>query len=129
MPSSVSSGYLCSISTISENSKLQFSPHIKCHKLWCQTRVLLLSVPLEGKISASKLICSFSSHAAAFGFWASLPPDNITLNPANKKTDQNLSDFQTGTDAAAHATLDIEQVISHTRAALVDTNFFPQGCD
>ena len=63
----------------------------------------------------------FSSHPAAFGFWASTPPDNITLNAANRKADQSISDFQTCVDAAAHATLDMEQLISHLQVALVDT--------
>ena len=31
------------------------------------------------------------------------------------------SEFQTGIGAAAHATLDMEQLISHLRVALVDT--------
>ena len=54
------------------------------------------------------------------GFWASLPPYNITLNPANKKNDQSLSDFQTGIGVATHATLDAEYLISHIKTALVD---------
>ena len=45
----------------------------------------------------------------------------MTLNPANRKTDQSLSNSRTGTDAAAHATLDTEQLISLTRTALVGT--------
>ena len=56
-------------------------------------------------MSASKLIYHFSSHTATFGFWASLPPDNITSNPAKKRTDQSLSDFQMGIVAAAPITL------------------------
>ena len=76
---------------------------------------------LATKISASKLIHYFSSHPAAFGFWASTPPDNISLNSANRKADQSLWDFQTGVGAAAHATLDTEQLISHLQVALVDT--------
>ena len=71
-------------------------------------------------MSASKLIHYFSSHSAAFGFWASTPPDNISLNSPNRKADQSLSDFQTGHGAAAHAALDIEQLISHLQVALVD---------
>ena len=63
----------------------------------------------------------FSIYQAAFGFLASSPPDNITLNPANKRTDQSLSNFQTGIDAAAHATLNSEQLIYHTTTALIDT--------
>ena len=38
----------------------------------------------------------FCSHPVAFGLWFSSPPDNITLNPANRKADQSLSEFQTG---------------------------------
>ena len=73
------------------------------------------------KMSASKLIHYFSSHPAAFGFQASLPSDSITLNPASKSTGQSLSYFQPGIGAAAHATLDKEQLISHTRSTLLDT--------
>ena len=36
---------------------------------------LLLPVPQVGKMSVSKLIYYFSSHAATFGFQASSPPD------------------------------------------------------
>ena len=76
---------------------------------------------LATKMSASKLIRYFSSHPAAFGFRASTPPNNISLNSANRKVDQSLSDFQTGLGATAHATLDTEQLISHLQVALVDT--------
>ena len=69
----------------------------------------------------SKLIHYFSSHPAAFGFFTYTLLDNITLNSANRKADQFLSDFQTGDGATAHATLDMEQLISHLRVALVDT--------
>ena len=37
------------------------------------------------------------------------------------KTDKRLSDFQNGTSAASDATLDTEQLISHTIASLVGT--------
>ena len=74
-----------------------------------------------GIISAFKLLCHLSSHPAAFGFQVSLPPDIITLNPANKRMNWSLSDFQTGIGAAVHATLDIEYLMSHTRTILVDT--------
>ena len=47
-----------------------------------------------------------------------LPPYNITLNSANRKANQSLSDFQTGVGAAAHATLDTEQLTSCLRVAL-----------
>ena len=40
-----------------------------------------------------------------------------------------LSDFQTGIGTAAYATLDMEQLISHTRTALVDTTTSLQGSD
>ena len=69
----------------------------------------------------TKLIQYCSSHPSAFGFQFSCPPDNITLNPVNRKTDQRLCDFQTGMGAAAHAILDTEQHISHIRTPLVDT--------
>ena len=118
--SSVSSGFLCLVSTLSDNSKLRLAPSIHTHKLWCQARALLAPVSLATKMSTSKLIHYFSSHPAAFGFWASTPPDNIRLNSANRKVDQSLSDFQTGLGAAAHATLDTEQLISHLQVALVD---------
>ena len=116
-----SSGFLCSVSTLSDNSKLQLAPSIHICNLWYQARALLAPVSLATKISASKLIHYFSSHPAAFGFWASTPPDNTTLNSANRKADQSLSDFQTGVGATAHATLDMEQLISPLQVALVDT--------
>ena len=52
---------------------------------------------------------------------SSTPPDNITLTSANRKADQSLFNMQTGIGAAAHATLDTEQLNSHFRVALVDT--------
>ena len=91
--SSVSSGFLHSVGTLSDNSKLQLAPSIHTHKLWCQARALLAPVSLATKMSASKLIHYFSIHPAAFGFWASTPPDNISLNSANRKVDQSLSDW------------------------------------
>ena len=106
---------------ISDNSKPQLAPSIHTCKLWCQARALLTPVSLATKMSASKLIHYFSSHPAAFGSRASTPPDNISLNSANRKVDQSLSDFQTGLDATAYATLDIEQLISRLQVALVDT--------
>ena len=60
---------------------------------------------LAAKMSASKLICYFSSQPAALGFWSLTLPDDITLTSANRKADQSLSDLQTGVGAAAHATL------------------------
>ena len=44
------------------------------------------------------------------------------------KNDQS-SDFQTSIGATVHATLDTEQLISDTRAALVDTVASLQGSD
>ena len=66
--SSVSSGFLCSVSTVSDTSKPQLAPSICTHKLWCQARALLAPVSLATKMSTSKLIHYFSSHPAAFGF-------------------------------------------------------------
>ena len=121
VPSSVSSGFLHLVSTLCYNSKLQLAPSIRSHKLWCQARALLAPVLLATKMSASKLIHYFSSHPAAFGFQSLTPLDNITLTFANRKADQSLSDLQTGIVAAAHATLDTEQLISCLRSALLDT--------
>ena len=80
-------------------------------------------------MSASKLIHYFPSHLAAYGFWASSPPDNIILNLAKKKTDQSLSDFQTDIGSSAHITVGTEWLISHTRTALTDTVASLQGSD
>ena len=88
--SSVSSGFLHLVSTLSDNSKLQLAPSIRSHKLWCQARALLAPVSLATKMSASKLIHYFTSHPAAFRFWSSTPPDNIILTSANRKADQSL---------------------------------------
>ena len=115
-------GVLHSFNTILDNSRLQLAPSIKSCNLWCQTRTLLLPVAQAGKMSATMLISHFSSHSAAFGFWSSLPYDNITLNPASKRTGQSLSDFQTGIGTSAYATLETQHLISDTRAALVDTS-------
>ena len=76
---------------------------------------------LATRMSASKLIHYFSSHPEVIRFWSSTPPDNITLTSANRKAYRSLSDLQTGVGAAAHATLDTEQLISHLRVALIDT--------
>ena len=103
--------------TLSANSKPQLAPSIRSHKLWCQARDLLAPVPLATKMLAYKFIHYFSSHSAAFRFQSSNPPDNITLSSANRKADQSLSDLQMGVGAAAHATLDTEQLT----VALVDT--------
>ena len=54
--SSVSSGFLHSVSTLSDNSKLQLAPSICTHKLWCQARALVAPMSLATKMSASKLI-------------------------------------------------------------------------
>ena len=120
--SSVSSGFLHSVSTISNTCKPQLALRIRSHQLGARLgQALLASVSGATKMSASKLIHYFSSHPAAFGIWSSTPPDNITLTPANRKADQSLSEFQTGVGAAAHATLSMDQVICHLRVALVDT--------
>ena len=119
--SSVSSGFLHLVSTLSDNSMPQLAPSIQTHKLWCQAKALHALVSLDTKMSASKLTHYFSSHPAAFGFQASTPPDNTSLNSGSRGADQSLSEFQTGVGATAHATLDTEQLISHLWVALVDT--------
>ena len=102
---------------------MQLTPSIRPHKLWCQARALLapVSVPLANKMSASKLICYFSSHSTAFGFQSSTQLDNIALTPTNRKADQRLAEFQAGIVTAAHATLNTEQQFSCLRFALVYT--------
>ena len=119
--SSVSSGFLHSVSTLSHNSKPQLAPSIRSCILWCQARALLVPVPLATKMSASKLIHYFSNHPAAFEFQSSTPSYNITLNPTSWKANQSLSEFQTVIRAAAHATLNPEQLISDLIVDLVDT--------
>ena len=51
------------------------------------------------------------------------------MNPANKKMHLILSNFKTGIDAAAHATLDTKYTISCIRTALVDIIASPQESD
>ena len=50
-----------------------------------------------------------------------MPPDNISVIPANKQNDESLSDFLTGTGTTAHSTLDTDHLTSHSKAVLVDT--------
>ena len=45
IPSSVFSGFLHSVCTISDTSRLQLAPSIRSHMLWCQARGLLLPFP------------------------------------------------------------------------------------
>ena len=88
--SSVSSGFLHSVSTIANNSEPWLATSIRSHKLWCQAGALLASVPLATKMSASKLICYSFNHPATFRFQSSTPPDNITLISANRKADESI---------------------------------------
>ena len=66
-----SSGFLCSVISVSDTSRLQLAPSIKSDKLSCHARALLLPVLQAGIMSASNLIY-LSGHPAAFGLWASL---------------------------------------------------------
>ena len=92
MPSSVPWGFSPQLAPflIILDCSLLLPPGIRSHKLSCLVRALLLPVPQAGKMLASKLIHHFCSHGAAIRFQASLSPDNITLNPAKKKTDQSF---------------------------------------
>ena len=92
--SSMSSGFLHLVGTISDASKLQLAPSSRSHKLWCQARALLAPVPLATKMPASKLIHYFPSHPAAFGFMSSTPPDNITLTPATGRLVRVYQNFR-----------------------------------
>ena len=87
--SSVSSGFLHLVSTVSDTSKPKLALSIRSNKLWCQARVLLSLVSLATKMLAFKFIHYFSNHPTTFGFWSSTPPDNITLNPSSGKADQS----------------------------------------
>ena len=58
--SSVSSGFLCSVSTLSDNSMPQLVPIICTHKLWCQTRALLDTEQLISHLEVA-LVDTFSS--------------------------------------------------------------------
>ena len=127
MSSSDSSGFIFLDSTISDKSRPQL-PSMKSHKLWCKTRALLLPVVQAGKMAASYFDSLLFLPSSCIGFWVYLPPYNITLSPANKRTDQS-SAFHTSIDATAHAVLDTEQLISHTRSPLVDTFASLQGSD
>ena len=109
MTYSVSSGFLHSVTTITNIAKL-----------WCQARVLLLAVQLVGKMSTSKLICYFFQSSSSMWFLGFFTTDNATLNPAKNKM-ISLPDFQSDIGAVVHATLDMKQLISHTRMVPLDT--------
>ena len=126
IPSSVSLGFLHSVLFL---ILLDCSLLLASNFINYGTRVELCFYLSCGQENVSFLVDLFSSYPAAFGFLASLPVDNMTLNPANKRTDQSLYDFQTGIGVVAHATLDTEQLISHSRTALVDTITSLQGFD
>ena len=106
--SSVSSNFLHLVNTVSDTTRLQLVPSIKSLKVWFQVTALPLPFLQEGKMSGSKFIHYFSGYPAVFAFCASLPPDDISQNPTNKRIDHSLSEFQTGIGAAVYATLDTE---------------------
>ena len=99
MPSSVSSRFLHTVPflTILDCSLLLASNLIN---YGASLEPYFLPVPQSDKTSASKLIHFLFSLPAAFGLQAFLPPENITLNPVNKKSDWSYADFQTGIGAA-----------------------------
>ena len=75
-------------------------------------------------MSSSELIHYISGHPAAFGFEASLPHDKSTLDPASKMTDPESCRLSL---VCQLLPLKIEQLISHTRTALVDSIDSLQG--
>ena len=111
--SSVSSGLLCSVSTTSDNSKLQLTSSIKSHDgaqlgqyfclyHWLARCQLLNSFP------------TFSSDPVTFAFWDSLPPNNITLNPINKKTDQSFRSLDLHwCSCSCHSTYKVVYIFKH----------------
>ena len=57
--------------------------------------LLNCSLPLAlGLINCAR-VDYISIHPAAFGFWSSTPPDDITLTPNIRKADWSLAEFQT----------------------------------
>ena len=46
----VSSGFLCSVSAVSDTSELHLACSISSHKLWCQAKAVLSPMPLATKI-------------------------------------------------------------------------------
>ena len=103
---------------------MKVTPSIKSHQLCFQARALLCLCNWQVKCQSPSFF--ISSHSAAHGFWALAPP--IVFIPANK-TDQSLSDFQIGIIATAHATLEIEELVSQMRSAIMDTITSLQGDD
>ena len=83
-----------------------------------------LACTTGGQNFGLKIDSLFSIYPVPFGFWASLPPENITLKPANK-TNQILSDFQTSIDTAVHVTLGAEQLIPKKELHLLRYNCLP----
>ena len=112
-----SSGFLHFISTISDNSGQQYVPCIKSHILSCQARALLLPVLLAGTMLMYKLINYFpviQQHLVSRLLYHLIT--SLRILPISRLI--SLCDFQTC--IAAYVTLDTEQLISHTKAALVD---------
>ena len=90
----VPSGFLCSVSTISDTSEPQPPPNINSDKLWFQARSLLLPVSLTDKMSAFKLIWYFSSHPAVFWFqYSSLPESSLESCKYNWSNNSWFSDW------------------------------------
>ena len=54
---------------------------------------------------------------------------NIILNAAKMKKNQSLSDVQRCADVATHATLEAEELVSHTKTVIVDTITSLHGSD
>ena len=87
MQSSVPSGFLHLLSTISDNCRLQLITSFKSHKLWWQASVLLIPVLQEGSMSASMFICYFCQSSSSIWILGFFATRYITLNTANKKSD------------------------------------------
>ena len=82
-------------------------------KLWAEVRGLLQQGTSNSqKVSASKLVKYFTSANQAFGFRAPSAPDGLSLDKSKKAEETKLSEFQTMLGAAAHASVEAEQLVS-----------------
>ena len=66
VPSSVSSGILCMVNTISDTSKPQLAHSIKSHKFWCQATTLLSHVPIVARYQHVNLFDIFQSSSSVW---------------------------------------------------------------
>ena len=94
LPSSVSTGFLTwlvPVLIILDHSLLL---EINCINYGARLGIYFYLYHRQVKCQPLKLIHYFPSHQQAIGLCTSSAPDNITLNPANKRTDWSLLTFR-----------------------------------